>query len=105
MFLIFPSIFSDFRKLARDFPEAKAEIMIEQCIDLSTWYNELNNSSGRKSMEKLVAQVLNLRINKDKSVRMSKWNVLPLSDSQKLYAAIDVYVSLTYSIIEWTDQR
>jgi ribonuclease D len=89
------SHFSDFRKLARDFPEAKAEKMIEQCLDLSTMFNEINNTSGRKSMEKLVAQVLNLRISKDKSVRMSQWNVLPLSDAQKLYAAIDVYVSST----------
>lgn len=33
-----------------------------------------------------------LRINKDKMIRMSRWDTYPLSRDQKLYAAIDVYV-------------
>lgn len=33
-----------------------------------------------------------MRINKDKKVRMSKWQTIPLSKEQKVYAAIDAYV-------------
>jgi hypothetical protein len=33
------------------------------------------------------------QIDKNKEVRNSRWNVLPLNHFQKLYAAIDVYVS------------
>lgn len=83
---------NDFRKLARDFPEANAEKMIEQCVDLGQWYNRIHGSTGIWSMERLVLQVCQLRISKNKKVRMSKWHVLPLSDDQKLYAAIDVYI-------------
>lgn len=83
---------NDFRKLARDFPEANAERMIEQCVDLGQWYNRIHGTTGIWSMERLVLQVCQLRISKNKKVRMSKWHVLPLSDDQKLYAAIDVYI-------------
>ncbi|XP_052900670.1 3'-5' exonuclease [Anopheles moucheti] len=86
------NIKNDFRKLARDFPEVNADRLIARCVELGQWYNELNGSTGRWSLARLVEQVLKLRINKDKSVRMSQWNVLPLSYNQKLYAAIDVYI-------------
>uniref|UniRef100_A0AAG5DMU0 3'-5' exonuclease n=1 Tax=Anopheles atroparvus TaxID=41427 RepID=A0AAG5DMU0_ANOAO len=87
------NIKNDFRKLARDFPGVDAERLISQCCDLGQWYNKLQGTTGIWSMERLVHSQLKLRINKDKRVRMSKWDVLPLSDYQKLYAAIDVYVS------------
>ncbi|XP_055634726.1 3'-5' exonuclease [Toxorhynchites rutilus septentrionalis] len=83
---------NDFRKLARDFPEAKVENMIESCMELGQWYNRIHGSSGIWSLERLVLQVCQLRIDKNKKVRMSKWNFLPLSDDQKMYAAVDVYI-------------
>ncbi|XP_053682037.1 3'-5' exonuclease [Sabethes cyaneus] len=83
---------NDFRKLARDFPEADAETMIGQCADLGQWYNRIHGSTGVWSMERLVLQVCQLRINKSKHVRMSKWHVLPLNDDQKMYAAVDAYI-------------
>lgn len=33
-------------------------------------------------------------MNKDKDVRMSRWNAWKLTAEQKMYAAVDVYVSL-----------
>uniref|UniRef100_A0A182N0D5 3'-5' exonuclease n=1 Tax=Anopheles dirus TaxID=7168 RepID=A0A182N0D5_9DIPT len=83
---------NDFRKLARDFPEVDADRLIGRCVELGQWYNRLNGSTGLWSLARLVEQVLRQRVSKDKRVRMSKWNVLPLSDEQKLYAAIDVYI-------------
>ncbi|XP_065083328.1 3'-5' exonuclease [Ochlerotatus camptorhynchus] len=83
---------NDFRKLARDFPEANAELMIERCVDLGGWYNRIHGSSGVWSMERLVLQVCRLRVDKNKKVRMSKWHVLPLSEDQKMYAAVDAYI-------------
>ncbi|XP_058832557.1 3'-5' exonuclease [Topomyia yanbarensis] len=83
---------NDFRKLARDFPEANADTMIGQCVDLGQWYNQIHGSAGLWSMERLVLQVCRLRIDKNKKVRMSKWHVLPLTDDQKMYAAVDAYI-------------
>ncbi|XP_021713401.1 Werner Syndrome-like exonuclease [Aedes aegypti] len=83
---------NDFRKLARDFPEANADLLIERCVDLGGWYNRIHGSCGVWSMERLVLQVCRQRVDKNKKVRMSKWHVLPLSDDQKLYAAVDVYI-------------
>uniref|UniRef100_A0A182XEF0 3'-5' exonuclease n=1 Tax=Anopheles quadriannulatus TaxID=34691 RepID=A0A182XEF0_ANOQN len=83
---------NDFRKLARDFPAVSADRLIERCVELGQWYNRLHGTTGIWSLARLVEQVLRQRVSKDKRVRMSKWNVLPLSDDQKLYAAIDVYV-------------
>nr|XP_040233197.2 Werner Syndrome-like exonuclease [Anopheles coluzzii]XP_040233207.2 Werner Syndrome-like exonuclease [Anopheles coluzzii]XP_049461808.1 Werner Syndrome-like exonuclease [Anopheles coluzzii] len=83
---------NDFRKLARDFPAVSADLLIERCVELGQWYNRLHGTTGIWSLARLVEQVLRQRVSKDKRVRMSKWNVLPLSDDQKLYAAIDVYV-------------
>ncbi|XP_035911281.1 Werner Syndrome-like exonuclease [Anopheles stephensi] len=86
------NIKNDFRKLARDFPEVDADRLIARCVELGQWYNRLNGSTGLWSLARLVEQLLRLRMNKSKQVRMSKWDVLPLSEDQKLYAAIDVYI-------------
>ncbi|KFB48915.1 AGAP000530-PA-like protein [Anopheles sinensis] len=84
---------NDVRKLARDFPEVDGDRLVSKCCDLGVWCNTLEGSSGRWSMERLVQAILKQRINKDKAVRMSQWNVLPLSEDQKLYAAMDVYIT------------
>lgn len=88
------NIKNDLRKLERDFPIMKADPMIEKCKDLGVWYNEVFNSSGRWSMERLVLQTLRLRVDKSRQVRMSKWHIFPLSANQQTYAAIDVFVSI-----------
>lgn len=88
---------NDFRKLERDFPIVKADPLIAKCLDLGVWYNEIFNSSGRWSMERLVLQTLRLRVDKSRHVRMSKWHIHPLSENQQKYAAIDVYVSMKRS--------
>lgn len=87
------NIKNDLRKLERDFPIIKADPMIENCCDLGVWYNEVFNSSGRWSMERLVLQSLRQQIDKSRQVRMSKWHIFSLSSTQRKYAAIDVYVS------------
>lgn len=87
------NIKNDFRKLERDFPEAKAEVMIEQCVDLGVWCNEVCETGGRWSLERLVSFICKLRIDKNKKVRMSQWHVIPLNENQMMYAAIDVYIS------------
>lgn len=87
------NIKNDFRKLQRDFPEANSDVMIEKCRDLGVWCNSILDTSGRWSLERLVQEICQLKIDKNKLVRMSQWHVQPLSDAQKIYAAIDVYIS------------
>lgn len=87
------NIKNDLRKLERDFPTVRADPLIKKCIDLGVWYNEIFNSSGRWSMERLVLQTLKLRIDKSRQTRMSKWHIFPLKANQQKYAAIDVFVS------------
>jgi werner syndrome-like exonuclease len=87
------NIKNDLRKLERDFSVIKADPLIQKCLDLGVWYNEIFNSSGRWSMERLVLQTLRLRVDKSRQIRMSKWHIHPLSENQQKYAAIDVYVS------------
>lgn len=87
------NIKNDLRKLERDFPTVKADPIIDNCVDLGVWYNEVFNSSGRWSMERLVLQTLRMRIDKNRQTRMSKWHEA-LNAKQKLYAAIDVFVSM-----------
>lgn len=94
------NIKNDFRKLERDFPNIKADPLIEKCLDLGVWYNEVFNSSGRWSMERLVLQTLRLRMDKSRNVRMSKWHIMPLNENQLKYAAIDVFVSKLKKFIE-----
>lgn len=87
------NIKNDLRKLERDFPQVKSDFLVDKCIDLGVWYNEVSGSGGRWSMERLVLQTLRQRIDKSRNVRMSKWHVFPLNENQKKYAAIDVFVS------------
>ena len=55
---MFLSNFSDFRKLAKDFPPINADKLIAQCKDLGDWYNKVGNSSGKWSMERLVSHIV-----------------------------------------------
>ncbi|CAO1421424.1 unnamed protein product [Diamesa serratosioi] len=82
----------DFRKLERDFPLIPAEPLIHKSLDLGQYYNSVYGSSGRWSMERLVLQVCKLRIDKNRNIRCSKWHLMPLTEDQQKYAAIDVYI-------------
>ncbi|KAH8395933.1 hypothetical protein KR215_012254, partial [Drosophila sulfurigaster] len=87
------NIKADFRKLQRDFPEVSAEPLIEKCVDLGVWCNEVCETGGRWSLERLANFIAKKAMDKSKKVRMSKWHVIPLDENQLMYAAIDVYVS------------
>ncbi|XP_017040183.1 Werner Syndrome-like exonuclease [Drosophila ficusphila] len=86
------NIKNDFRKLARDFPEVTAEPLIEKCVDLGVWCNEVCGTGGRWSLERLTNFIAKKSQDKSKKVRMSKWHVIPLDENQLMYAAIDVYI-------------
>ncbi|XP_034487111.1 Werner Syndrome-like exonuclease [Drosophila innubila] len=86
------NIKADFRKLQRDFPEVAAEPLIEKCVDLGVWCNEVCETGGRWSLERLANFIAKKAMDKSKKVRMSKWHVIPLDENQLMYAAIDVYI-------------
>ncbi|CAD6215662.1 GSCOCG00000474001-RA-CDS [Cotesia congregata] len=93
--LVGVNIKNDCWKLGRDFPEFPAQIVVENnCIDCGPFCNKIYNRSGRWSLQRLTAYLLEKQISKDAKVRNSKWHILPLSDAQKSYAATDAYVSL-----------
>lgn len=50
--------FSDFRKLARDFPEVNADHLIEKCVDLGVWCNQVCQTGGRWSLDRLANYVV-----------------------------------------------
>lgn len=84
----------DLRKLHRDFPEANVDEMVEKCVDLGVRCNQVCSTGGRWSLERLIIYICKLPIDKNKKVRMSKWDVIPLDDNQLLYAAIDAYIAV-----------
>lgn len=51
-------LYSDFRKLERDFKEVNSQLLIDHCRDLGVWCNEVINSSGRWSMARLVRHIV-----------------------------------------------
>ncbi|KAH8369011.1 hypothetical protein KR009_009419, partial [Drosophila setifemur] len=86
------NIKADFRKLQRDFPEVSADQLIAKCVDLGVWCNEICETGGRWSLERLANFICKKGMDKSKKVRMSKWHVIPLDENQLMYAAIDVYI-------------
>ncbi|KAF2878983.1 hypothetical protein ILUMI_27193 [Ignelater luminosus] len=100
--LVGVNIKNDIHKLSRDFPGINSTAMLNNCIDLRTQANITLNCKQNWSMAKLVNHFLRMQINKDKRVRNSKWNVVPLNNAQKLYAAIDAYVRIT--LVEMGDK-
>ena len=49
---------SDFRKLARDFAEVNADELIEKCVDLGVWCNQVCSTGGRWSLERLTNYIV-----------------------------------------------
>ncbi|XP_013114438.1 3'-5' exonuclease [Stomoxys calcitrans] len=92
---------NDFRKLGRDFPEVNSDDLIVNGQDLGTWCNEVCETGGRWSLDRLADYLLDKAIDKNKKVRMSKWHVIPLDENQLMYAAVDVYIGqLMYRELE-----
>ncbi|XP_058795255.1 3'-5' exonuclease [Phymastichus coffea] len=92
--LVGVNIKNDVWKLSRDFNEFPGQKVVDNnCLDCGPYANKVLNRSVRWSLERLTAYLLKRRINKDPSVRRSKWHIHPLTDAQKLYAATDAYVS------------
>ncbi|KAI8130686.1 hypothetical protein FF38_06185 [Lucilia cuprina] len=83
---------NDFRKLGRDFPEVNSDDLIVNGLDLGVWCNEVCETGGRWSLDRLANYAVEKAIDKNKKVRMSKWHVIPLDEDQLMYAAIDVYI-------------
>lgn len=48
-------MFSDFRKLGRDFPEINSDDLIVNGLDLGVWCNEVCETGGRWSLDRLAA--------------------------------------------------
>lgn len=61
IFVVFTN--SDFRKLERDYPAVNSQKLVDQCVDLGVWCNEVTNSGGRWSMENLVKFIVSLNSN------------------------------------------
>lgn len=93
------NIKGDMNKLQNDFPVFNAELMLKKCVDLRDWYNEVSgfNCTMRWSLQSLGKHALGLCVNK--SLRASSWNVIPLTEAQQQYAAIDVFVSNHHAMI------
>ncbi|XP_075148910.1 WRN exonuclease [Haematobia irritans] len=92
---------NDFRKLGRDFPEINSDDLIVNGKDLGVWCNEVCETGGRWSLDRLAEYLLGKAIDKNKKVRMSKWHIIPLDETQLMYAAVDVYIGqLMYREIE-----
>ncbi|XP_017770489.1 PREDICTED: Werner Syndrome-like exonuclease [Nicrophorus vespilloides] len=89
--LVGNNIKNDVSKLKRDF---NLDLNYDNVTDLGTFARKLHSISGRWSLQKLVEHFLELRLDKNKAVRNSKWHIIPLTDVQQKYAAIDSYVSL-----------
>lgn len=85
----------DLRKLEKDFPNIKSDPLIEKCVELGTFYNQVFNSSERWSLANLTLQTLKQKVDKARQVRMSNWN-RPLTEEQLMYASLDVYVSISH---------
>lgn len=56
--ICFLFVYSDFRKLQRDYPAVDSQKMIDRCRDLGVWCNEVMNTGGRWSMERLVMHIV-----------------------------------------------
>lgn len=59
-FALIYMVFSDFRKLHRDFPEVKPDLLISQCKDLGMWWNAIHGTRGLWSLERLVKLIVNV---------------------------------------------
>lgn len=104
--LVGVNIKCDIKKLYRDFKCSmiKEEDLLNNCIELSTLANGKLSFKKRWSLQGLVNYLMKKEIIKDKKVRMSKWNVVPLTIEQQVYAAIDAFASLDlYFIINKLD--
>lgn len=54
----YSQLISDLRKLERDFPEVKTQKMIDQCVDLGVYCNDVMGTGGRWSMANLVSHIV-----------------------------------------------
>lgn len=75
-------MYSDLRKLQRDYPEVDAQRMIDRCVDLGPWCNEVCNTGGRWSMERLVMYLVRLD-QTDEAFYNSYFILLPVPDANQ----------------------
>lgn len=87
------NIEGDLWKLHRDFDNISAAVM-KNFIDLSTFAQTRLNTSEKWSLARLCRHVLQKDLPKETTVRQSRWDNFPLTQSQIQYAALDVYAGL-----------
>ena len=89
------AIAGDVSKIARDFSNATNIKQIVKTLDLGVMARERDVvRSGVLGLECLVERVLNEKLTKDPSVRLSRWSVSQLSTEQINYSALDVIKGL-----------
>ncbi|RWS14925.1 Werner syndrome ATP-dependent helicase-like isoform X2, partial [Dinothrombium tinctorium] len=90
------NIDSDIYKLHKDY-DVLSDLIVsgktKSTIDLSLLANKIFRKRESWSLDGLTKYLLNRRLEKVQSVRLSKWSQTPLSNEQIQYAACDAYVS------------
>lgn len=84
---------SDLWKLERDYDIQVKTIVNNSMVDLGQFANKVLKASENWSLDGLVRHLFKKKINKNPEVRKSNWSQYPLSETQKMYAATDAYVS------------
>jgi hypothetical protein len=89
------AIAGDMAKIGRDFSNASNIKQIVKTLDLGIMARARDVvQSGTVGLECLVERVLNEKLSKVPSVRLSRWSVSQLSDEQINYSALDVIKAL-----------
>lgn len=85
----------DLWKLEKDFDiRVKPVIDRGSVIDIGNLANKKLKSTERWSLDGLCRNVLGQQLKKDVELRCGQWDVFPLSDEQKMYAATDAFMGL-----------
>uniref|UniRef100_A0A8C5MVB8 DNA 3'-5' helicase n=1 Tax=Leptobrachium leishanense TaxID=445787 RepID=A0A8C5MVB8_9ANUR len=82
------------------------DIKLKGFIELADLANQKLKCTERWSLNGLVKHLFKKQLLKDKSVRCSKWDICPLTEEQKFYAAADAYAGLQiYEKLENMDEQ
>ncbi|XP_033740357.1 Werner syndrome ATP-dependent helicase homolog [Pecten maximus] len=83
----------DLWKLERDYDIQVQPIIKNSMVDLALFANKVLKTTENWSLDGLVRHLFKQKINKNPEIRKSNWSQYPLSETQKMYAATDAYVS------------
>lgn len=91
--------------MQRDFPEVSADALIEKCVDQGVWCNEICETGGRWSLERLANFIAKKAMDKSKKVRVSKWYVIPLDDFINRWVQSWLLFQIIYRDLEQREKR